>query len=467
MTFDPAFGDPAAMIHTIHADGIRFMLWISPLVQTQGCGALTRYPSGSLLGSNDGSSTIDLTVPVARAAFETSLRKLVALGVDGFKADRGDEIDLESLHLAGGAGRLLHNEYPLLFARAVAAATPGSSFVSLFRAGAPGSASVAPGFWGGDQPGSFRGLREAIHDGLSAGVAGYAVWGSDTGGYLPTESPETFVRWAQFSAVNPIFEVGGQGENATPWDYGPAKIDAFRSAVVLHYELVPYLYGLARAAHATGMPILRPLALGYPDDAASWSHDYEVLVGDDLLAAPVVQPAPAPASIHVPSGTWIDLASGGRVRGPVTLTRDVPLSELPLYLRSGAVVPFAARSPAIWSKPWPVDALQMTGRGGWVYAPAMGTTEARTPDFGSFRATATRRAVHIVLTGAPTETQLELVGVRVAGVHVDGRAVPASSSNADLSSHGIGWEVTQAPFPGVLLKLAPTRGVQTVDVTLH
>jgi alpha-D-xyloside xylohydrolase len=467
MTFDPAFGDPAAMIKTIHADNVRFMLWISPLVQIQGCGPLSRYPAGTLLGSNDGSSTIDLTAPAARAAFETSLRKLVALGVDGFKADRGDEIDLEPLHLAGGSGRLLHNEYPLLFARAVAAAAPSSSFVSLFRAGAPGSASVAPGFWGGDQPGSFRGLREAIHDGLSAGLAGYAVWGSDTGGYLPTETPETFVRWAQFSAICPIFEVGGQGQNATPWEYGPVKIDLFRDAVLLHYELVPYLYALARAAHTDGTPVLRPLALEYPNDPASWSQDYEVLVGHDLLAAPVVQPAPTPVSIHVPSGTWVDLTSGGRITGPVSLARVVPLTELPLYLRAGAVIPFAARAPAIWSKPWPVEALQMPGRGGWLYAPAAGTADSRTSDFGRFHATVKGRVADIALSGAPPETQLELVGVRPASIRIDGQRVPASTSDAELAGRSVGWEVTQMPFAGIVLKLAPTKGATTVDVTLR
>ena len=293
------------------------------------------------------------------------------------------------------------------------------------------------------------------------------MWGSDTGGYLPTETPETFVRWAQFSAICPIFEVGGQGQNATPWEYGPVKIDLFRDAVLLHYELVPYLYALARAAHTDGTPVLRPLALEYPNDPASWSYDYEVLVGHDLLAAPVVQPVPTPSSIHVPSGTWVDLTTGGRITGPVSLTRLVPLTELPLYLRAGAVIPFAARAPAIWSKPWPVEALQMPGRGGWLYAPAAGTADSRTPDFGSFHATVKGHAVDIALSGAPPETQLELVGVRPASVRIDGRRVPASTSDAALARRSVGWEVTQTPFAGIVLKLAPRKGATTVAVTLR
>ena len=53
------------------------------------------------------------------ATFEQRLRNLLAIGVDGFKADRGDEVDLELQRLAQGSGNDVHNEYPLLFARAV------------------------------------------------------------------------------------------------------------------------------------------------------------------------------------------------------------------------------------------------------------------------------------------------------------------------------------------------------------
>ena len=140
-------------------------------------------------------------------------------------------------------------------------------FPTIFRAAAPGSAANAAGFWAGDQAGTFEGLKQAIHDGLSAGVAGYPIWGSDIGGYASADPPltaEVFVRWAQFSAVSPIFEVGGIGRNATFWDFGARTVGLFRAAAVLHYELFPYLYGLARTAHATGLPVLRPLGARRP-----------------------------------------------------------------------------------------------------------------------------------------------------------------------------------------------------------
>ena len=479
MTFDTQrFPDPAGMIRQIHARGVRFMLWISPLVRLQFCPPPSQYPQSVLLGTGGNAVTIDLSSAPTVATFESSLRTLIGLGVDGFKADRGDEIDLELDQLAGGPGTTMHNLYPLLYARAVAAAVQASGrqsdFATLFRAGAPGSSAVVPGFWAGDQPGSFVGLQQAIHDGLSAGVAGYPIWGSDTGGYGATESAEVFVRWAEFSAVSPVFEVGGTGENATFWQYGTPTVNAFRSAAVLHYELFPYLYSLARAAHATGVPILRPLAFEYPTDPAAWTQDLEVLVGHDLLAAPVTSAAPAgahgtvQAPVYLPHGSWVDLATGAVDQGGAAFTRTTPLSQLPLFLRAGAAIPFAARAPLLWSKAWPTDALQVPGRGGWLYAPAPGRTKLQTPEFGSLTAKETARGtVSIAVEHAPRQTQIFLATTHVpTHVRFEGRTVRRTQSATALRTAAEGWAVVRRPFPAVVLKLAPRAGAESVDLVL-
>ena len=478
MTFDTAYADPRGMIRALHKRGVRFMLWISPLVRRQYCPPPAQYSQFSLFGTGN-AATIDLTNPAVVSTFESSLRTLIGMGVDGFKADRGDEIDLESEQLAGGSGVTLHNLYPLLYAKAVAAAVKASgksgTFATLFRSGAPGSAATVPGFWAGDQAGTFGGLVDAIHDGLSAGTAGYAVWGSDTGGYGATASGEVLVRWAQFSAVSPVFEVGGTGENSTFWDYGTPIVNAFRDAAVLHYELFPYLYELARVAHSTGLPILRPLALEYPDDSRAWRADTEALVGPDLLAAPVTEAAPAgsggttPTPVYLPAGSWLDLATGlVHHGGSAPFSRPTPLDQLPLYLRAGAAIPFAARTPLIWAKPWPTDALQLPRRGGWIYAPAPGSSSARAQGFGTLSASTRGRTITLRLRGAPSETQVLVAGALAARtVSIDGRLVARASSAARLRQARGGWVQARTPFPGLVLKLAPRAGVASVVLTLR
>ena len=91
MSFDAGrFPNPRGMIRALHARDVRFMLWISPLVRQQSCPPPQQYSQNVLYGTGGPAVTIDLTDAVTRSTFEASLSKLIGLGVDGFKDDRGD-----------------------------------------------------------------------------------------------------------------------------------------------------------------------------------------------------------------------------------------------------------------------------------------------------------------------------------------------------------------------------------------
>jgi alpha-D-xyloside xylohydrolase len=395
------FPDPAALVRDVHALGVKFMLWISP---KSVCGT---YPPSELLGT-PGDSVVDLRNPAALAGFEQQIRSLVALGIDGVKADRGDELALEA------TSESLQNEYPLLYAQAVMALLPKGSG-AIFRAATVGSQRLVPGIWAGDQTGDFSGLQQAIRSGQTAAMSGFPTWGSDVGGYnSPHLTEDVFVRWAQFGAVSPIFEVGGAGPNSTPWTWGVDAMQALRDAAVLHYELFPYLYGLLRE----GQPVLRPLGYGFPDDPQAWASDLEVLVGPDLLAAPLTQEGTI-AQVYLPPGEWIDLYSGRRVRGGSSFRRATPMDEFPLYLRAGTVVPFDLRTRRSW---WGVDELEHPGRAG--YMAANGTV--------------------LDLRSQPRDVQI---------------FVPASRRprRVTLGGRSLAWSWADGPLPGVVVRLHGPR----------
>ena len=389
-------------------------------------------------------------------------RSALALGIEGLKGDRGDEIDYEPHSFAAGPGTVVHNLYPAAFARESFAELRrrGPEIATIYRAATPDSIRNLNGVWAGDQPGTFTGLRTAIRMAQTAGVSGFPIWGSDIGGYHSENlTPEVFVRWAQFAAVTPIFEVGGIGQNARFWIFGPATVERFRRAAELHYELFPHLYELARRAARNGLPIIRPLGLVQPADERSWSADLEFLVGGDLLVAPVAAASGKAHRVYLPEGEWVDLARGTRHRGGRTIRRPTPLAELPLYLRAGAAVPFNSRTPAIWPRPWEVNDLRRPGRAGWLLAPGPGGTSASSADAGSITARTRGAALELSLRGAPRETQVVVLGrTRPSAVEIGGRRVAASPSAAALRRVGTGWMFTRGPRGGVVLKLTGARG---------
>ena len=164
-------------------------------------------------------------------------------------------------------------------------------------------------------------------------------------------------------------------------------------------------------------------------------------MGRDLLAAPVTS-VTRTAKVYLPRGRWIDLFAGREVAGGRTVQRATPLREFPLYLRAGATIPFNLRAPQLWPRRWPLDALQLPGRAGWLSG-----------------------ASKVELTGAPPESEV-LFPRRSPpdSVTVDGRKVQRFDSAAALRAAKTGWLWNTAPFPGVLVKLTPHGGRARVSV---
>ncbi len=102
-----------------------------------------------------------------------------------------------------------------------------------------------------------------------------------------------------------------------PWEYGPAADAAATTFLQLREALNPYIYTLARRSYDTGLPITGALYLQWPAQPAAYQHPSEYTFGPEMVVEPVTTPGdPAPATMWVPPGTWIDYFTGQRYRGP-------------------------------------------------------------------------------------------------------------------------------------------------------
>jgi alpha-glucosidase (family GH31 glycosyl hydrolase) len=131
----------------------------------------------------------------------------------------------------------------------------------------------------------------------------------------------------------------GQGDHE-PYSHGPIIEKAARSFLNLRYRLVPYMYSLHEAAHRTGVPVLRALALQEQSDLAVARIDDQFFVGDNLLVAPIFNDD-GDRKLYLPAGKWYDFfGETAPTRGGRTIERrSVPLDRLPVYVRAGAIIP--------------------------------------------------------------------------------------------------------------------------------
>lgn len=425
LTFDPArFPDPAGMIRQAHSQGYRILLWIAPwLVWSDPPSETYRYCAerGYLIKTRAGApyvhrlansptfvgSCLDFTHPGAAAWWQEQIRRLVRLGVSGFKTDFGEQIPDDAVFADGRTGREVHNIYPRLYQEATYAAlraapasfdcirqTPPDSaqdastgilstdvhagrdatasagenqdgwnrgfsrFVGhsqkpaeasspvcgilLSRAAWDGSQAVTA-LWAGDQSSDFgpaTGLPSAIIAGLSAGLSGFPFWASDIGGYFGAPTDEVFIRWAQFGALSPIMQLHGLGKRE-PWTFEPETLAIYRRYARLHTDLLPYILTFARHAVEKGLPIMRALALEFPDDAGVWGDmaEHEYCFGDALLVAPVYWGGDRFRYTYLPGGAWRDFWTGAALTGGRIHRLPAPLETLPLVARAGALIP--------------------------------------------------------------------------------------------------------------------------------
>jgi alpha-glucosidase (family GH31 glycosyl hydrolase) len=175
--------------------------------------------------------------------------------------------------------------------------------------------------------GSFHGLREAGE-------------GCNIAPFTPVLPDDMYVRWVQLGVFQPLLRLHSQHGQRLPWEYtGEAAVVA-ADFLRLRERLVPYLYTLARAAHDTGLPMVRALYLQWPEQEDAYAVDANFTLGDGLFVATVAAPGPAPTmEFWLPPGQWYDFWSGAPVTGGTTIVRDVALADYPVYARAGTILP--------------------------------------------------------------------------------------------------------------------------------
>jgi alpha-glucosidase (family GH31 glycosyl hydrolase) len=116
---------------------------------------------------------------------------------------------------------------------------------------------------------------------------------------------------------------GMQHDPVDLWTDGET-LAVFHAYARLHRALKPYLYRYAQIAHQRGLPILRPVFLNYLAEDAAYALDDQYLIGDDLLAAPILGPGQTSRRLYLPSGRWRDYWTGDVYQGPGWATVAAP-----------------------------------------------------------------------------------------------------------------------------------------------
>ncbi|GLY36816.1 alpha-xylosidase [Amycolatopsis sp. NBRC 101858] len=150
---------------------------------------------------------------------------------------------------------------------------------------------------------------------------------------------DLYARWVQLGAFQPIDRLHSNHSDRLPWQYGDAAKASATKFLNLRENLVPYTYTLAQQAATTGVPVVRPTYVEYPDDPAAYTAaQSEYFYGPDMLVAPVTSPGTsATTSVWFPPGQWTDYFSGKSYAGGTTQQVTSDLGTMPVFVRAGGI----------------------------------------------------------------------------------------------------------------------------------
>ncbi|HEY8939099.1 MAG TPA: TIM-barrel domain-containing protein, partial [Cellvibrio sp.] len=203
---------------------------------------------------------------------------------------------------------------------------------------------------------------------VSVGISGIPNWSFDIGGFTPEDKyrwgnknggeahnihdlkpelvadwQELNVRWFQFGAFVPLFRSHGQfpyREIFSLADEGTEVYNTLENYIKLRYRLMPYIYTLAGDSYHKDGTIMRPLVMDFPNDKAGWNINTQYMFGPAFLVNPVYEDKARSRDVYLPAGAdWYNFYTGEKSAGGQTIKADAPLTQMPLFVRAGSIVP--------------------------------------------------------------------------------------------------------------------------------
>ena len=350
-TWDPStFPDPRGLIRKLHERGLKVCVWINPYIAQRSAlfvegaekGYLLRTTEGSVWQSDlwqAGMALVDFTNPEAAAWYASKLDALLDDGVDAFKTDFGERIPVDEIAWHSDSDPLReHNYYTHRFNRTVFELLErrrGAGEAVLFARSATAGGQKFPIHWGGDCESTYVAMAQSLRGGLSLTSSGFGYWSHDIGGFEGTPDPTVFKRWTAFGLLSSHSRLHGSNSYRVPWLFDEESVDVMREFTVLKQKLLPYLLEAAEQTTATGAPVMRSMAMQFPEDPACRPLDSQYMLGPDVLVAPVFQES-GRVEMFLPGGDWVHLIDGEQVSGDRFIARTYDVHSLGIFARAGS-----------------------------------------------------------------------------------------------------------------------------------
>ena len=268
---------------------------------------------------------------------------------------------------------LVHNLYGYNMTRAAGEAfgklAPGrrilmfsrSSYIGMHRYG---------GIWTGDNKSWWSHLLLNIKQMPSLNMCGFLYSGSDLGGFGCNTTRDLALRWLAFGIFTPLMRNHAAIGTREQEYYQFEDIADFRHLLGVRYRLIPYLYSEYMKAALNNDMYFKPLGFVYPDDAIAKEIEDQLLLGNEVMIAPVYTQNATGRYVYLPEEMiFVKFMPDGSIFTEILAQgvhyTKVALNEVPLFIRKGTCIPVADAAESVAEID--TSTIQMVGYDGATY----------------------------------------------------------------------------------------------------
>ncbi|QEC45191.1 TIM-barrel domain-containing protein [Pseudobacter ginsenosidimutans] len=409
---NPEFYDPKKMVNDVHNQNAHMIIsiWNSfgphtkQYNELEKIGALMDFRTWPESGSEkwppnqdypSGVKVYDPYHPAARDIYWKYLNAgLFSIGIDGWWMDSSepDHLQAKPSDLNNktflGSFRKVRNAFPLMTVGGVyqhqRALSSGKRVFILTRSAFAGQQRYGANTWSGDVFASWNTLRNQISAGLNFSLCGIPYWNSDIGGFFLNAYPgklkdpeyrELYVRWLEFGTFCPMMRSHGADAPREIYQFGnkgDKAFDAIHKFIKLRYSLLPYIYSSSWDVTANNSSMMRALVMDFARDKNALDINDQFMFGKSLLISPVTRPMYVKKTVigkdslmvedfntiktketYLPAGCyWYDLWTNERFSGGKKVIKETPIDIIPVYVRSGSILPIGPSVQYAEEKKW-------------------------------------------------------------------------------------------------------------------
>jgi alpha-D-xyloside xylohydrolase len=272
------------------------------------------------------------------------------------------------------------NAYPLMHAKTMyegqRSVSTDKRVVNLTRSGYTGQQRYGTILWSGDISANWQTLKKQIPAGLNLCASGFPYWTLDIGAFFVKKGDmwfwngdyekgckdlgyrELYTRWLQLGTFLPIFRSHGTDTRREIWNFGEKGeifYDTIAKFIDLRYRLLPYIYSMAGMVTQKNYTMMRLLAFDFLHDQNVFNIKNQYMFGDALMICPVTEPMyyagesvpldgiDKTRNVYLPTDTdWYDFWTDKKYHGGQTISAEAGLDIMPIFVRSGSIIPMAA-----------------------------------------------------------------------------------------------------------------------------